>query len=650
MAHLLADRFPDRQLFIDLHAHTPGQDPVAPQDALAGLLTATGTDPRFLPGTLEERAGMWRDRMADQRAVLVLDNAAGSGQVIPLLPGGGDSLVLITSRRHLGDLPGVVVPVLLDALPAGQAAAIFTRLAPRAGSDPAGVAEVVRLAGFLPLAVSLLARVFARHRSWTLADLAAETRDGMLTLTAENDSIAAAFEVSYRHLDPASQRFFRLLGLHPGATIDAYAAAALADVSPAQATGLLDGLHGEGLLTETGYRRYGLHDLLRRYARDQAATDPDRDHALDRLLDYYQHTAARTQARLARQTRPGTPPAGPARPPQAPALDDAAQALAWVHLERDCLLACLDHATRTGQHARVIALTSGLTELLHRDGPRTHAITRHATAVQATRHLGDRLGEANALTDLGIHRQLAGDYPGAADDLRQALARYRDLGDRLGQANALTWLGIHRQLTGDYPGAAGHLRQALARYRDLGDRLGQANALTWLGDVRRHTNDYPAAARDLEQALALYRDLGSRLGQANALTDLGDVRRQAGDYPAAARDLDEALALYRDIGSKDGEAEALNESGRLHLDGGELDRAQECHQQALELGRAIASASIEANALACLGRCAIAAGRIARARALLRQAHEIFQQLGAADAPAVLAELNALRLEDLRNG
>ena len=50
---------------------------------------------------------MWRDKMAGQRALLVLDNAAGSGQVAPLLPGSGGCLVLVTSRRHLGDLMGI---------------------------------------------------------------------------------------------------------------------------------------------------------------------------------------------------------------------------------------------------------------------------------------------------------------------------------------------------------------------------------------------------------------------------------------------------------------------------------------------------------------------------------------------------------------
>jgi hypothetical protein len=245
-AHALRDRFPDRQLFIDLHAHTPGREPVRPEDALAVLLAAVGVDTQGLPDGLDGRAAMWRDKMAGQRALLVLDNAASSRQVAPLLPGGGRCLVLVTSRRHLGDLPGAVTQVPLDALPPPQAAAMFIRLAPRAADSPDEVPDVVRLAGFLPLAISLLARLFARHPSWTLADVAAETKASLLTLTAEHESVTAAFEVSYRHLDPARQRFFCLLGLHPGTIIEPYAAAALAGTTLNEAAGLLDALHGGG--------------------------------------------------------------------------------------------------------------------------------------------------------------------------------------------------------------------------------------------------------------------------------------------------------------------------------------------------------------------------------------------------------------------
>jgi hypothetical protein len=223
--------------------------------------------------------------------------------------GDGGCLVLVTSRRHLGDLPGAVVPVPVDALPLDQAQAMFLRLAPRAAGDPApAVHELAGLAGYLPLAISLLARVYARHPSWTLADLTAETRASLLTLAAENDSVAAAFEVSYRYLAPRQQQFFRRLGLHPGTTIDACAAAALTGTGLPEAGGHLDVLHREGLLTEAGYRRYGMHDLIRRYSRDRAATTPP-PAATRRWTGCWTTTS----------TRPPSPrPAWPAAPAPAP--------------------------------------------------------------------------------------------------------------------------------------------------------------------------------------------------------------------------------------------------------------------------------------------------------------------------------------------
>jgi hypothetical protein len=171
------------------------------------LLQASGIPAQFIPDGLEPRSLLWRDRLAGRRLLLVLDNAADTGQLTPLLPGEGACRVLVTSRRHLGDLPGAVVPVLLDVLTPEQAAEMFTRLALRAADNPDEVAEVVRLAGFLPLAISLLARLFARHRSWTLADLAAETKASLLTLAAEHESVAAAFEV------PGRSRTGDLIGL-----------------------------------------------------------------------------------------------------------------------------------------------------------------------------------------------------------------------------------------------------------------------------------------------------------------------------------------------------------------------------------------------------------------------------------------------------
>ena len=554
--------------------------------------------------------------------------------------------MLVTSRRHLGDLPGAVVPVLLDALPLDQARVMFVRLAPRAAAGPAvAVEELARLAGYLPLAISLLARVYARHPSWTLADLARETRASLLTLAAERDSVAAAFEVSYRYLAPGQQQFFRRLGLHPGITTDAYAAAALAGVPVQEASGELDALHGEGLLIEAGYRRYGMHDLIRRYAQDLVATDPaaDRDQGMDSLLDYYQHTAAITEAFLARQFRT-TPTSAVRTSPSAavPDLPDSMRALSWARTERVNLLTCLDHATRTGQHARVIALTAAIAPLLRQDGPWTEASTRLATAMQAARHLGDRLGQARTLNDLGVVLRLTGDYRGAAEAQDEALGIYSDLGDGQGQADALDGLGAVRRLTGDYPGAAEALEAALGISRDLGDRLGRANALNHLGAVRRQTGDYRGAAEAQEAALGIYRDLGNRLGEADALNHLGAGQYLTGDYRGAAEAQEAALGIYRDLGDPGGEVEVLNEVGTLHRLRGDLDGAGACHRQALALAREIGSSWDEAHALAGLGRCALTAGRTADAVTSLRPAWEIFQRIGAAETTGVAAELDAL--------
>jgi len=273
VGHLVADRFPDGRLFIDLHAHTPGQQPVDPAEALASLLAADGVDARYLPADLAARAAMWRARMAGKRVLLILDNAASSDQVAPLLPGAAGCLVLVTSRRYLGDVPAALVPIPLDTLPPEDALAMFITLAPRAKAEPGLVADMVELCGCLPLAITLLAGLFARHRAWDMAYLIDQTKAKLLTVSTENRSVAAAFELSYQYLTARQQRFFVHLGLHPGPDIDPYAAAALADLPYDDTIQILDELHADGLLAEPVPRRYRMHNLIHQYARSLAAAD-----------------------------------------------------------------------------------------------------------------------------------------------------------------------------------------------------------------------------------------------------------------------------------------------------------------------------------------------------------------------------------------
>jgi transcriptional regulator with XRE-family HTH domain/tetratricopeptide (TPR) repeat protein len=526
VAHRLAGSFPDGQFFLPLHAHTPGQRPVDPADALVSLLLTAGVAAQQIPPGLEARAARWRDHVAGKKMLLLLDDAAGHEQVRPLLPGTAGSLVLITSRRRLAALEDAA-QISLDTLSPGEAATLLVRLAARPGmraGDPA-VGQITRLCGYLPLAIGMLASQFRNHPVRTSTGLAAElaaARDRLALMHAENLSVGAAFGLSYTDLTPGPQRLFRRLGLVPGPSIDAYAAAALDGTSLATARHQLDELYDQHLLAEPAPGRYQLHDLLREHARALSATDDpaESDEAARRLLDYYLHTALAAGrhftpwASAYRRPPPGRPPA------HAPDVSAVGQAAAWLEAERANLHTAADYAASRAYFPHAFAIPAAMSGFLGAGGHWEQSAALHRTAVAAARRAGDRLGEADTLAELGIVQRETGDYPAATASLARALALYGDAGDLTGQAYALNQLGFLHVLTGDYPAAAAGHQQALALARRASDRLTEGAALSHLGLLQQLIGDYPAATTSMQQALALFRDLGDLSGQAFALNGL----------------------------------------------------------------------------------------------------------------------------------
>ena len=548
-AHRLAPRFPDGQFFLPLHGHTPGQRPVDPAEALATLLLTIGVPAAQIPDGLEARIARWRDQLARKTLLLVLDDAAGHAQVRPLLPGSGRSAVLVTSRRHLTALDEAT-SISLDILSGDEARTLLANLADRADvrqSDP-DVGRITRLCGYLPLAVGMIARQLHHHPSWTPTDLATELAEAMdrpEMIRTENLTVAAAFDLSYAELSPGQQLLFRRLGVSPGEDADAYAAAALADISPALARRELAELYDHHLLTEPVRGRFRLHDLLREHARTRAGTDDpaaDTAAAVRRLVTYYQTTALLADAHLARLTRPGLKGAL-ADAPAGPPLHDREQARAWLLSERENLLACIARTTKDHQYSLTLGLTAALASVIRSNGPWAQAAELHTAAAAVARSFGDRTGEADALVELADIRQLSGDYPASLTALERATAIYQALDDRLGLANALLQEAEIRRFRGDYAEAETQARSALDSYRDLGDLRGQAAAFRLLGKVLIVTDDYQGAMTLLEQAVASSRDLGDVQGQASALSELGVALYAIDDYPGAIAALEQALEL-----------------------------------------------------------------------------------------------------------
>ena len=687
-AHVLVPRFPDGQVFLPLHAHTAGHDPVTSGDALASLLQMVGVGAHLIPAGVEERAGLWRDRLVGKKLLLVFDDAVDSNQVRPLLPGAGGSLVLVTSRIRLTALAGAEV-VSLEALAPDAAADLLVRLAARQGLDAADemIVEICRLCGYLPLAIGLLASRMRHHHAWSAADFVTDltdARDRLAPLHAENLSVAAAFDLSYRDLDADQRRLFRRLGLHPGTDIDAYAAAALDDISLDQARDRLEALFDHYLVAESGRDRYYLHDLMREYARHLSAEDPpdERIEAIQRLLDYYMDTVHIANSLLARGARAAIPSKSK-HVKYIPKIADREAAASWMSAELTNLNAAAGVAAAMGRPEHATAIPAAMHPFLRTQGHWDQAKAMNHAAVDAARAVNKQQAEARALTDLGEIQRLTDDYPAAEASLNRALSICTQVGDRSGQADALRELGsVHQargrheaaigSLTkarnlymamGDRPGEADALRElgavqqacgndedaranldrALGLFRVLDDRMGEAEAIGDIGNIQLKDGDLAGAAASQRRAFDLFRVLGDRLGEANSLTDLGTVQHVSGAAEQAQTTLDEAYKLFQDLGDRSGEAKALNNLGELAFKSGDSGRAGDLHEQALDIATTIGARHEQARAHEGIGQTHLARGLTERGEASIREAIQIYSEIGSPRAEQAAALLRDRR-------
>ncbi|MEN3358558.1 MAG: hypothetical protein V7637_2540 [Mycobacteriales bacterium] len=621
-AHRIRHEFPDGQLYLSLRGYDPEQ-PVAPAEALARLLSGLGVAGQDIPPGLDERAARYRSEIAGRRVLVVLDNAASPDQVSPLLPGTGTSMVVVTSRDSLAGLVALhgARRLELDLLPARDAVVLLRRLVGRrVDTEPEAAARLAQQCAQLPLALRVAAELVATRPYLPLADLVAELADQQRRLDlldAGGDpraAVTAVFSWSYRHLPPAAARAFRLAGLHPGPDLDAYAAAALTDTTLDEARRLLAALARAHLSHPTAAGRYGMHDLLRAYARGLATElDPDDERrlALSRLFDYYLSAAAAAADGLhpaEAHRRPRIPPA--ATPVPSPA--DPAACRVWLDAELPALVSVAAHAAGHGRPGHAVRLSATLFRYLAGAHP-TDAEAIHGHALHAAQLTGDTAGEAQARNDLGTVQARLGRHQLAAEHLRGALVLYRRVGDRAGQARALGNLGSIEHGLGRYGPAADQFRPALALFRQTGDRVGEAWALTSLGVVEGRLGRHGLAVDHFRPALALFRQAGDRVGEAWALVNLGFVEEQLGRYRQAGATHRQALGLYQQLGDRGGEAWALTGIGVVATRRDKPDQATADHGRALVRFRAVGDREGEAWALNGLGEAAQAAGHAATA-------------------------------------
>ena len=499
-AHRLREQYPDGQLFVDLRGAQ--SDPLTPAEVLARFLRSLGVDRTAIPEDAEERAALYRSRLAGRRLLILLDDAACEAQLRPLLPGTPGCAVLVTSQTRLAGLNGAQL-VDLELLDAEHAVELLARIAgpQRVAAESTAAREIVRLCGFLPLAIRIAGTRLAARPHWPLArlesDLAGE-QHRLDHLQLGDLDVRASFARSYDHLDVLARRAFRLLGMLESRDFAPWVTAALLDIPQLQAEDLMDALVDMHLLEVAardtcGNVRYRFHDLLGAYAREMLAAqepEPERLTALERVFGGWL-TLAEAAGRSMTGSAPG-PSAGsvPAdesgrcwRPDEPVVKSVSADPSTWFRTEWAALAGALDQAYSVGSTALGWALGVRLARIFLAGGYCDD--WRHVCEVMLA-------GTQHALSAVERRGRLGRPVEEAVPHLQSALADLRELAQRRTEASALRQLGTARRLQRSHERAARRFQQMLDTFDEFSD--------TFPGPRRKVALVPPVPARSIRLA------------------------------------------------------------------------------------------------------------------------------------------------------
>ncbi|MEU5265401.1 BTAD domain-containing putative transcriptional regulator [Amycolatopsis sp. NPDC021455] len=630
-AHGIREQFPHGQLHADLSGYG-SEPPRDPGDVLGEFLDALGVAAATIPASLSARTAMLRTLLDDSRALFFLDNARDSGQVVPLLPGSAQCVVIVTSRHRLSDLVTGHGAYRLEAgrFTETEVARLLAGLLRDSPVAPPEPATVLALTGGTPQAVR------------TLAELLPETGElpspAELLLAGElaSGTILTSLLWSCDALGPQAARLFRSLAVHvePGLGVEAVCA--------------LDGTDDEttrGALAELGARylvfkedgRFRM-DALTRAAGERLALaqDPpaDRSRARARLLDWYIARVEEAAEALAPTRWRVADPAG--------RLPDHDAAKAFLAEEETYLPAAI-HRAASSDLDRAVTLLRLLRPHLDFTGPGWREAAE--AVLLAARAANDLGAEGQALTALArIHRAL-GDPAAAEESLQLAITIFRITGDNQSSTEVLLLLAGHAEDSGDLAYAESCLRQALELQADLDEPAQSAVVHGALGAHLRRRERLEEAAGHLSEAKLLYTELGDHRRTAAMALELGLLNRRAGRTREAIRFLTEAVTLHdRHPADHEQTLAALVELSEAGCDAGEHGDVLLHARKALGISRSSADRGQAVRALVALVRSLAATGRQAEAWNESRQTIALIAELDGPVHEHVRAQFGRLGL------
>ncbi|MFW5419942.1 winged helix-turn-helix domain-containing protein [Nocardiopsis sp. CNT-189] len=639
-AHARAADHPDGRLYVNLRGAE--DEPLPPAQALSGLLHALGLEGAAIPDSVDERAALYRTALGGRRVLVVLDDAASEAQVRPLLPGGSGASVLITSRTRLTGLEGAH-QVALDVFHPEQAVELLGRIAgtERVAAEPDAAAAIARLCGYAPLAVRIAGARLAGRPQWRpsrLARLLGDESRRLDELAAGDREVRACFALSHRALGETARRAFRLLGAVEVPDFPEWVVAALLGVPLEEAMEHTEALVDAQLLTivegPSGRLRYRMHDLIRLYARELGAGDPERPAAVGRALGGWLWLAEQATEYIpgpCYATMHGAAERWPL--PAEEAAEELRDPMAWFDAEWPAMAAAVRQACALGLHETAWDLAGCLEKYFDVRGRFDDWRRTHECAIAACRAAGNRRGEAvlrRGLADLNTWvgpGQAGAAMTGMLEQADLVFEMFNELGDAKGMSDALvmrTWGLVSKGRPKEASGCAG---EALRLAEDADYLGGRARAYHVMAIAAYEDQRVDRAVDHLTDALELARLLGNSRFEATAMQFLGAAQCLSGQIETGRYHLQRSLEMARAMGDRYGEVFSLMYLTRLYIALGDPE-ALATAESAARLSRRHGMNHHLADSLALAGDIHLSAGRIPEAVAVLEESVGLWRTRG----------------------
>ncbi|MCB0123982.1 MAG: tetratricopeptide repeat protein, partial [Caldilineaceae bacterium] len=430
-------------------------------------------------------------------------------------------------------------------------------------ADIPHVVRLCRLLEGLPLALELAATWV---RDLSCGEVVAEIERGvdflatrLRNLPARHRSLRAVFEHSWQILSAAEQNALQKLSVFRGG-FDREAAAQVAGATLPMLARLTDKSLLRRAEDPVGRGRYDMHEMIRQFAGEQLADQPE-EAAACRLV-HGRYYAQWTQSHDADHF-------------------GATQVLMlrFMRLEADNLRIAWQHLVAVQATAELDAFVQGLAMFFSEESRHSEAITLLQQALDwlndlATLTTAQERLLARLLWTQGALCIQIGDFL-RAERLEQdclALAQQLDESHLVAKAYyRLTQVYVARN---EFTRALACAQEGLALFRKLGDERGETNIYTMLGRIYSRTGDYPTSTQHFQAALAYLRRAQDFSSIILVLTAIGANAIKAGEYTQAQTHLQEAYRLRKQVGGLVSLPEILLHLGIVAEAAGEYTQAE----------------------------------------------------------------------------